>query len=173
MLERIRVYLLGLIILSMTIVSAQDICPELVSDAMAAVDEYCMDLGRNQACYGNVQLNAEAQPDVEDFTFESSGDIVDVADILTLELNSMDTDAGTWGVAVMSLQADIPNTLPGQNVTFILFGDVYIENAASEEQNPMQAFICGQVLVMLPVKKHPIVAYSFKHQKVSMKWPLT
>ena len=55
-------------------------------------------------------------------------------------MSELNEDAGVWGVAVMSLQADIPNTLPGQNVTFILFGDVMIENAASDEQTPMQAF---------------------------------
>jgi hypothetical protein len=132
--------LLLFIALSVTAVSAQSACPDLVTEAMAAVEEFCLDLGRNQACYGNIQLNAEAQPNVEDFVFDANGDIVDLADILTLELNPMDIDNGIWGVAVMSLQADIPDSLPGQNVTFILFGDVYLENASSEEQNPMQAF---------------------------------
>lgn len=128
------------IALSVTIASAQESCSAILDDALSAVDEFCGDLGRNQACYGNVDLRAEAQPDSTDFSFDSLGDIVDVADILTLELSELNETAGTWGVAVMSLQADIPNTIPGQNVTFILFGDVAIENAATDEQTPMQAF---------------------------------
>jgi hypothetical protein len=44
----------------------------------------------------------------------------------------------------MNLQANLPDTLPGQNVTFLLFGDVEITNAVAPEENsdlqPMQAF---------------------------------
>lgn len=136
----LKIFLFIFIALAVTITSAQESCSAIIDDALLAVDEFCTDLGRNQACYGNVDLSAEAQANSSDFTFENLGDIVDVADILTLELSDLDEDAGTWGVAVMSLQADIPNTLPGQNVTFILFGDVTIENASTEEQTPMQAF---------------------------------
>jgi uncharacterized protein YraI len=41
-------------------------------------------------------------------------------------------------VVMMQVQADIPNTLPGQNVTVLLFGDVTVRNAASSvaEQTP-------------------------------------
>ncbi len=140
MLKHLKMVILGFIALSVVIVTAQEACSAIVDDALLAVDDFCGELGRNQACYGNFDLSAEAQPDVSEFVFEESGDVVDVDDILTLELSQLDEELGTWGVAVMSLQADIPNTLPGQNVTFILFGDVYIENASTDEQTPMQAF---------------------------------
>ncbi|MEO1288779.1 MAG: thrombospondin type 3 repeat-containing protein [Chloroflexota bacterium] len=135
-----RPFLLVFLALSVAIASAQESCSALVQDALFAVDDFCSDLGRNQACYGNVDLTAQAQPTATDFTFETLGDVVDVEDIASLELSQLDEDAGEWGVAVMSLQADIPNTLPGQNVTFILFGDVSIENASTDAQTPMQAF---------------------------------
>ncbi|NOG50271.1 MAG: SH3 domain-containing protein [Chloroflexi bacterium] len=41
---------------------------------------------------------------------------------------------------MMRLQANLPDTLPGQNVTFVLFGDVTIEDAVHD-----QARIAGQV----------------------------
>lgn len=140
MLRTLKTILLGLIALSVTVVAAQENCSTLVEEALLAVDNFCGELGRNEACYGNVDLSAEAHPDASDFTFEEPGNIVDVADISSLQLSQLDDEAGVWGVAVLSLQADIPNTLPGQNVTFILFGDVAIENAATDEQSPMQAF---------------------------------
>lgn len=128
-------------LLSVTLVAAQSsTCPDIVEAAMNAVDELCADTGRNQACYGNVQLSAEPQSGASDFRFESVGDIADLSELSILELSPMDTDAGVWGVALMQVQADIPDTLPGQNVTFILFGDVTIENAAGDDQTPMQAF---------------------------------
>jgi hypothetical protein len=43
----------------------------------------------------------------------------------------------------MRLQANLPDTLPGQNVTFLLFGNVEITNAVdpnNPDQNPMQVF---------------------------------
>jgi|GEM_PF-947306 len=140
MLKSLKIFMLGFIALSVTVVAAQASCSALVEEALLAVEEFCGELGRNEACYGNVDLSAESQPDATDFVFEEPGNVVDVADIVSLELSELDDSAGVWGVAVMSLQADIPNTLPGQNVTFILFGDVAIENAATNEQTPMQAF---------------------------------
>ncbi|MGJ3240268.1 MAG: thrombospondin type 3 repeat-containing protein [Anaerolineae bacterium] len=138
--RHLKLIVLGWLALSVAVVSAQEACSAIVEDALLAVEDFCGELGRNQACYGNVALTAQAQPDALDFQFQSTGDVVDVADILSLEMSAFDPEVGVWGVAVMSLQADIPNTLPGQNITFILFGDVAIENASTDEQTPMQAF---------------------------------
>lgn len=38
----------------------------------------------------------------------------------------------------MKVQANIPDTLPGQNVTFVLFGDVQIQNAITDTTAPKQ-----------------------------------
>jgi hypothetical protein len=37
-----------------------------------------------------------------------------------------------WGIAVLKAQANLPATLPGQNVTFLLFGDVTLDNPTSD-----------------------------------------
>jgi hypothetical protein len=87
-----------------------------------------------------VALTVEPQSGATDFVFEQQGDIVEVADIATLELAPLDEVTGEWGMVLMRLQADIPDATPGTNVTFLLFGDVTIENVATAEQNPMQAF---------------------------------
>jgi len=112
--------------------AAQDAtCPTIVQDALAATDSACVATGRNQACYGNIDLQAQPQPGVADFNFTKPGDLVDVAGVQTLNLSPLDQKKDTWGVALLKLQANLPDTLPGQNVTFLLFGDVEIQNAVS------------------------------------------
>ena len=119
-------------------------CPEIVSKALSAADTACKKTGRNQACYGNFNLQATGQPGADNFTFNKVGDIVNIADVQTLKLSPMNVGDAQWGVALLKLQANIPDTLPGQNVTFLLFGDVEITNAvnaeATPDKKPMQAF---------------------------------
>ncbi len=119
-------------------------CPQIVETALAATAEFCAGVGRNQACYGNVKLDAELRPAAADTRFQVVGDLVNIAHLETLRLSPMDVTVGEWGVAVMKLQANLPDTLPGQNVTFLLFGDVEIQNAVTAQDaalRPMQAFI--------------------------------
>ncbi|GEM_PF-1098010 len=120
--------------------TAQDICPAVVKDALNALDTECSLTGRNQACYGNISLKAIPRRDVTQFKFDTVGDIANLDDINALKLDPLDAKIGQWGLVMMRVQADIPDTLPGQNITFILFGDVTIQNAARKTQNPMQAF---------------------------------
>jgi len=117
-------------------------CPTIVESALETLDEFCTDIGRNQICYGNVSIAVEPQSDVESYTFQQVGDIEDIEKFQTITLEGMDEERGVWGIALMSLQTSIPNTLPGQNVTFMLFGDVSITSAVEEGDGntPMQAF---------------------------------
>ncbi len=110
------------------VVRAQVDCPTLVKTALETADHHCSTLGRNQACYGNIQLKATTQ-DGKTLTFNQSGDIANVVDLKALELSSMSLTDESWGVALMKLQANLPGTLPGQNVTFLLFGNVQIDDA--------------------------------------------
>jgi hypothetical protein len=146
-----RLTALFCVILGINRLVAQDLtCPAIVQTALQATDQACEGLGRNQACYGNVTLQAVPQTGVTEFAFDKAGDRVDVDTLDSLTLSSLDAGAGEWGVALMQIQANVPDTLPGQNVTFVLFGDVEIENAVTEdteatetaepEYKPMQAF---------------------------------
>lgn len=110
--------------------AAQELtCPVIVQSALQAADDSCTAIGRNQVCYGNVRLQADFQAEADEVTFQQAGDIVDIGVVKSLSLSSMNIGIGEWGVAVMRVQANLPDTLPGQNVTFLLFGDVAIENA--------------------------------------------
>jgi hypothetical protein len=130
-----------------SVVSAQEDCPVIVEQALTAAGEVCAETGRNQACYGNFDLTAELRPEASDVEFTAAGDITDLTNIEGLTLSGMDEEEGTWGVAVLQVQANLPDTLPGQNVTMLLFGDVEIIDASADAEaeddetvQPMQAF---------------------------------
>src|SRR5689334_1216132 len=121
-------------LLSVVIVIAQAAtCPELVNQALTAVDENCNTAGRNEACYGYDQVEASFLSSVADDFFTTPADLASVADLETIRTAPLNTETGVWGVAVMNLQADLPNTIPGQTVTFVLLGDVEVENAVAPE----------------------------------------
>ena len=146
MLKRLKSAAITFLLLALApAVIAQGACPDIVQAALDAADTLCEATGRNQACYGHVAVEAVPQDDVTSFEFESVGDIEDVTQIQSMRLQPMNETEQTWGVAVMRLQANLPGTLPGQNVTFLMFGDVEITNAVTETTDedftPMQAFL--------------------------------
>ncbi len=148
--KRNTFYMLMLLLLVPSIVLAQangaTTCPAIVETALEAADQLCKDVGRNQICYGNVKLDATAQSDTDGFAFEQIGDVEDVVNLASLEVAPLDEETGEWGIAIMRLQASLPDTLPGQNVTFVIFGDVELVNNVTPEQvesgefSPMQSF---------------------------------
>jgi hypothetical protein len=146
---RSRSWLLLLLLALAPAALAQDDCPAFVTDALQSVESICGPTGRNQACYGNLLLTATLTEDARQVSFEKTGDIADVANIQSMQLSALDREAQHWGVVLMKLQANIPDTVPGQNVTFLLFGDVEIVDASRTAgtgtgsdpvYGPMQAF---------------------------------
>lgn len=128
--RRLRKSFLLLILIVFSSAAAQDeVCESIIEEALSIVGEACASTGRNQACYGNIQLDATPRENAPAFTFEQPGDLINIAEVQTLRLSALDSDENTWGVALMQLQANLPDTLPGTNVTFLMFGDVEIENA--------------------------------------------
>ena len=117
------------ILLTLSIAESQvQSCSAVYESAIDTIDQLCNSVERNQACYGHPQLSAESQPDVETFAFASPGDIEDVLKIKSLELAGYDEEAEIYGMAMMLLQANLPGSLPGTNVTILLFGENTIES---------------------------------------------
>jgi hypothetical protein len=113
--------------------SAQGSCSALVTRALEAVDTNCDGLERNSACYGFNSVQASFLQNVADDFFTQPSDISPLVDIASIKTAPLDEANGRWGVAVMSVQANIPNALPGQAVTFVLLGDTQVINGVTPE----------------------------------------
>lgn len=141
--KAVRGVMLGIVLLINGIISAQDAaCPIFVREALDLVDQRCDGTDRNQACYGYANIEAEPQDSVTILQFESPGDIEDLALIKALQTSALAVP-DEWGVALLRVQANLPDSLPGQNVTILLFGNVRVEDARNtddETTRPMQAF---------------------------------
>lgn len=136
-------------LLSFTPIQAQEqgVCPSVIDEAVKVIGDVCAAARRNEACYGNVEVIVQPQPDAPALQFEKPGDIINLADIDSLALSSLDPEAPSWGVALMKLQANLPDTLPGQNVTILLFGDVEIRSAVGSPVPTTQVTISRSINV--------------------------
>lgn len=104
-------------------------CAPLVEEALQVLGSSCAEVGRNEVCYGHTMVNATFRDDAVDVRFSSSGDISPLIDIDTLVTEPIDLDAGTWGVAMMRLQADLPDSDDDSSMTLVLFGDTEVISA--------------------------------------------
>lgn len=105
-------------------------CPALVELALSQVGNNCGNLGRNTACYGYNRVDATFVADFGPEYFSRPADQSPLENFQTIRTAPLDMGLDQWGVAVLNVQANVPETLPGQAVTFLLFGDSEIENAA-------------------------------------------
>ncbi len=108
-------------------------CDDLVTAALNKANQVCTTLGRNQVCYGNNLIDAELQANATT-SFSKAGDIVKVDLIRRLTTAPLDTSKQVWGIAIMKIQANLPDTLPGQNVIFLLFGNAVLDNITPQMQ---------------------------------------
>jgi hypothetical protein len=112
---------------------AQDgVCPIRVEEILTAAGDACGGLGRNEACYGNTNVSATWRVD-DAPDFSQLGDIADITDMQTLITSPLNDESGDWGVALLSLAANLPDTLAGQFVRFVIYGDVELMNEVEPE----------------------------------------
>ena len=117
-------------------------CPELVQRALFEMGENCDAIDRNSACYGFNQVDATFTEAVDEEFFNTPSDVTELATVQTLQTLPYDIEEERWGVALMNVQANVPNILPGQAVTFMLVGDVEVENDvdAADVTEPLEPF---------------------------------
>jgi hypothetical protein len=113
--------------------NALETCPAIVQNALEATDERCEGLGRNQVCYGARSVRASFFEAVNADAFDEPADVVGLEGVSALATDPVNLETGEVGVAVMRIQALLPNTLPGQAVIMVLVGDMQLENAVTED----------------------------------------
>jgi hypothetical protein len=109
-------------------------CPALVEQALTDMGQNCDLLDRNSACYGYNRVDATFHESASDDFFSKPADRSQIANLQSIATAPLDVDQDFWGIAVMNVQANVPNTLPGQAVTFVLLGDVKVDNAVAPEE---------------------------------------
>lgn len=117
-----------------TAVVAQNSCSSLVAQALNELDQSCSDVSRNTACYGYDAVTAQFTAPVAEDYFAIPSDQAGIAGITTLQTAAMDIAKDQWGVALLNVQASMPEALPGQGAIFILLGDSQIENAVPADE---------------------------------------
>src|SRR5262245_10442411 len=107
-------------------------CPALVSTALDLTEDRCEGTGLNEACYGYVLIESESR--AGESAFDQPGDIVPLLDIQTLQLSSMDTATGQWGVLEVKVEASVTGATTDQNtdtlhdIQFVVFGDTQLSD---------------------------------------------
>lgn len=107
------------------------LCQRLVTEALASSATSCEGLGRNQACYGNSSVETELNPNF-DVRFAQAGDTTVLSSLARIGTAPFNSVTGEWGIALLRAQANLPDALPGQNVTFLLFGDTSLANPTAD-----------------------------------------
>lgn len=133
---------------------AQD-CAALLQTALASTRDLCAETGRNEMCYGNGPLEVGAQEGSNAFAAPTLGARERVRRMGMLRLGV--TEAGV-GMALLNLQADLPNQPVEQNATLLAFGDVEIHNGVAAEAAPPE--IRSIVIAGLNVRSGPGTEYT-------------
>jgi hypothetical protein len=112
------------------------VCPAIVAQAMDSLNQNCTGVGRNTACYGYNLVNATFNQPVPDDYFSVPADRAGLRELQSISTAPIDLVSNHWGVALMSMQANLPGTLPGQSVNFLLLGDATVVNAVDPAMAP-------------------------------------
>src|SRR5215813_9915135 len=146
-------------------VSSENTCQTILAKALSTLENTCSAVGRNTACYGNNNVQVQAA-EAATIKFDTVGDMASIKGIKTLYTTPLDTEKGTWGLSLLKLQANIPDSLPGQNVLFLVYGDTKVENSSGD----MQAFYFSSGLGNPSCKQAPrdgILVKSPQHTEVT------
>ncbi len=108
-------------------------CPPLIEAALHSIGNNCQGLDRNSACYGFNDVKATFIDNTAPDFFSQPSDRAGLVTLKNIGTSPLDTTFQKWGIALMSVQANLPDTLPGQNTVFMLLGDTQVENAVKPD----------------------------------------
>ncbi len=119
-------------------------CPALVQRALDELGSNCTVLDRNSACYGFNRVDATFTQVMASGFFSEPADRAGLENFARIATVPLDTERDHWGIALMNVQANVPGSLPGQAVVFLLMGDTEVENAV----DPADMYIPAEPIVV-------------------------
>lgn len=118
-------------------------CSKLVREALNNIAQTCNQLGMNMACYAQDKVYTTLREQTSEVSFDKPSDLAALHHLESIRTAEIDAALQQWGIAVMKVQANLANTLPGQGIIFVMVGDVAIDNEAEDAETnyaPMQTF---------------------------------
>ncbi|MCY4019149.1 MAG: LysM domain-containing protein [Chloroflexi bacterium] len=127
--KRFALILPLLLVFALRSADAQEaVCKEIVAGALLDLSERCADLDRNSLCYGHSQVDASFAGDSTSADFDTPGARASLAQLTRLQTSALDVERGHWGLAIMNLQANLPQSRPGSGVIMLLAGDATLDH---------------------------------------------
>jgi hypothetical protein len=120
-------------------------CQALIQQAVQASGSSCQQIGSNKVCYGNNILKADLNPSTSE-RFTQRGDVVDISVLRNLSASPLELDKDQWGVAVFKVLANLPDSLPGETVTLLVFGNTQLANSSGNLEAFHFSSQFGQIL---------------------------
>lgn len=139
---RKMLWVLGYILCAVSIIAAQtEDCERIVAEAIGSVDSLCDGLDRNSACYGSAMVDSELADTAQaDDIFSIPGDQAGLVSFNSIQPRPLDVETGEFGVSLLHVIANVPNTNPGQAVLFLLVGDANLTNEVAADESSSSAF---------------------------------
>ena len=128
------IFLFIVMLTNISLIAAQSTqtCSTLVQQALAQMGTNCANLNSNSACYGHLGVDAQFVTGAN-VDFNQPADRASLTEITGIQTAPLNETTGEWGISVMRLSANLPNSIPGQGVVFIMLGDAQLTNEVSEE----------------------------------------
>ncbi len=98
-------------------------CPQIVAQALDAIQAVCADTDPNSVCYGHPPITASS-PDGPVTGFDAAGAQLQLSALHTLQTGGLNTKNGEWGITLIRAQTSLADD---RQVTFLLFGDTELE----------------------------------------------
>lgn len=136
------IFTFGILLSIVSVVAAQlEDCELIVTEALGAVDSLCEGLDRNVACYGSSLVDSETlvSPRPAEF-FSQPGDMEALTNFTAIQPHALNAETGEFGVTLLNVLANVPNTVPGQSVLLLLIGDARLTNESGLEDSDQSAF---------------------------------
>lgn len=130
--------------------AAQEDCAPRIQSAVQATAAACAATPRNFACFGSAPAEARARMGAPEPVFAQPADLADLSGVRRLTVGANEVE---WGVAVMSVQANLPDNPLSENVTMVAFGDVQMTNIGTQALAPttfMGVAVTGANIRALP-----------------------
>ncbi len=104
-------------------------CQTLINQAISYTGKYCDHIGPNEACYGNVTIQAQMIANTSP-RVSQRGDIVDMNQIASISAAPLNLNTEEWGIAIFRMLGNVPGSVPGETVTLMVFGNTKLDKSS-------------------------------------------